>query len=92
MSLGELEQVLSGASARNPGTAVIVTETARILEVVSSGAMYATITGERCPEGVRIVDGRESLDVARVLRARASWRGDHFWALELARRGATTAR
>ncbi len=85
MSLDQVEHALAGAAARIPNSAVIMNETARVLQVLSSGGIYGTLVGERCADGIRIVEGRHAVDVARVLRARASWRGDHFWALELGR-------
>lgn len=86
MSLDELERVLSAGVSRMPNDMVIMRETARALRAVSSGADFATLTCEHGERGVRITGGRDALAVARVLRARADWRGDHHWAGILGRR------
>lgn len=85
MSLEEIERTLSGTSVRVPSDVVLVRETSRALRAMSSGGDFATITCEPGIGGERITGGREALEVARVLRARATWRGDHFWACELGR-------
>ncbi len=86
ISLEQLERMLVTRSVRVPNDAVLVRETTRALQAMSSGADFATITCEACSEGVRIIEGRDAIEVARMLRARAAWRGDRFWAGELGRR------
>ncbi len=85
VSLDQLERMLTASAVRVPPDAVLVRHTSRALHAMSSGCDFATITCESGDDGVRITGGREALEVALVLRARASWRGDHIWARELGR-------
>lgn len=88
VSLETLESKLSQGMGRRPSDTAFVRETARVLRAMDGVGAHEipTLVCERASTGMRIVEGREALQVARELRARAAWRGDHTWAWLLGRR------
>lgn len=88
VSLETLECRLGRAMGQRPNETTFVREIARVLRTMEGHATddIPTLVCESDPRGIRIVGGREALQVARELRARAAWRGDHVWAQLLGRR------
>lgn len=87
LSLEQLDRRIGGRG-HAPSDAVVMRESARLLELMAGerGACFATLVCERGERGTRIAQGGEALVVARMLRSRALLRGDEMWARLLGER------
>lgn len=84
LTLAQLERILVGGQSRQPSDLTLVHETTRALQALDrNSAAYATIVCEASDSGLRVTQGRDAIEVARSLRARAQRRGDHIWAQRL---------
>ncbi len=88
LTLDQLEQAIIEGTGRAPSDVACMRATTRAMLALSGPpSAFATVRCEPRSDGrLRITGGSDAIVVARALRARADWRGDHVWASLLGRR------